>query len=82
MRFGDFNVNGLLENWPKYSSKLKNVLDSSDKSSDFATMWSEDIEQVLILLKLLPLVQTGRNTAPKRANFQEATKKLIIFSKV
>lgn len=47
------NANALLENWPQYSARLREICTHEPKYK-FKSSWSQDIEDVLSLLKVLP----------------------------
>lgn len=76
------NPNSFIEKWPSFSSRLKIMFESQYKSQLFATMWSTDVENILILLKLFPFKATGRNNVASASTFPNAIKKLIVFSEV
>lgn len=72
----------LVENWPVYACKLKGVLQHFGADSSFATIWPKDIEEFLMLLKLLPEAPKGRKTLSNRENFNGAIEKLIVYQPV
>lgn len=76
------NPNSFIEKWPSFSSRLKHMFESQFKSHLFATMWSTEVENLLILLKLFPFKATGRNNVTPSTAFSNAIKKLIVFSEV
>lgn len=62
--------------------KIETVLKIHGADKDFASVYNSDVEQMLMLLKLLPLRLGGRSNVPNRANFTKAIEKLIVFAKV
>lgn len=70
------NANALLEIWPLYSARLRKIREHEAKYK-FASTWSQDIEDVLCLLKVLP--SKGKSCEKLFANI---SKKLISFSVV
>lgn len=65
----------LIENWSKYPIKLREIL----ASSSFTTSWPRDIEDFLILLKLLPM----STKSPKGVQtFDKSVENLIVFQPV
>lgn len=69
--------------WPLYSEKVKKMLELDKKDDNFATMWPEDVEKFLMLLKLLPAVACGKSTLPEGLQtFNKSVEKLIVFNQV
>lgn len=79
--FSDVDSHAFLDTWSEFAEKLKKVHQQSYKS-DIDTEWSDDIENFLILLKLLPLSSGRKGQLATRLSFQNAIRKLIVFSKV
>lgn len=46
----------------------------------FVTMWPSEIEDLLMLLKLLPHKLTGKNSVASAHTFKDSIGKLIVFS--
>lgn len=67
------NVNALLENWTQYSARLREIC-AHEAKYKFATSWSQDIEDILRLLKVLP--SKGKSCEKLFAN---VCKKMISF---
>lgn len=61
---------------------VEKVLGNHGGLDDFATIFNEEIEKFLMLLKLLPIRNQGRSAASKRLNFNETIDKLLIYNKV
>lgn len=61
---------------------MKDILELHGAYKDFASVYPSDIEEILMLLKLLKLRQTGKSTASARLNFPLAIERLIVFAKV
>lgn len=70
------------EMWHKSKDKLEPALTTYGSIADFGTPFDSEIEEMLMLLKLLPLRQCGKTTSRHRLNFQQAIEKLIVFSQV
>lgn len=62
--------------------KIETVLKLHSADKDFASIYNSDVEQILMLLKLLPFRLGGRSNVPNRANFTKSIEKLIVFAKV
>lgn len=62
--------------------KIETVLNLHGADKDFASVYNLDVEQMLMLLKLLPFRLGGRSNVPNRANFTKSIEKLIVFAKV
>lgn len=80
VRYANIDSNAFLDSWPIYSSRLNDIL-KNQYASDVHTMWSADIQDLLILLKLLPARTNGRNLLSVES-FSKATEKLFVFRKV
>lgn len=80
MHFPNADSDGLTNKWPDFGSIIKSVLTESYQTN-VHTGWSDDVEQVLALLKILP-AKTGRNTKSLVVPFMQAVDKLIVHSEV
>lgn len=68
--------------WPELSKKLRIILTQTYQQKRFCTDWSLEIENILILLKLFPSCQIGRNIVASSTNFKRSTEKLIKYETV
>lgn len=80
VRYKEIDCNAFLDTWPTHSVRLNDILKDQYESSIY-TMWTEDIQDLLILLKLLPAKTNGRNLLSVES-FNKATEKLFVFRKV
>lgn len=71
-----------LTNWQFYATKLRNLMNVEYKSQMFVTKWPSEIEDLFILLKLVPWKPSGKSGAASAATFRDSMEKLIIFSNV
>lgn len=78
--FPNAKSGAFLELWPQYEPHLKDIL-SQDYKLCVQTVWPRGIENILILLKLLPAKSVGRN-AQNVLSFNKAINKLIVFHEV
>lgn len=67
------NANALIDIWPHFSQRLREICTSEDKYK-FTSTWSKDIEDILCLLKVLP--SKGKS---HEKLFSNVCKKLISF---
>lgn len=72
---------GLMKKWQNIGLHIKKVLSEQYKNKNVNAGWSDDIEQVLALLKALP-AKAGRNTRGQIVPFIQAVDKLIVHSEV
>lgn len=72
----------MLQKWSSYSLKLKQYYSEKVKGRHYNTRWSEDVEDFLLLLKLLPSKQAGKSAAATVANFNKASEMFITFELV
>lgn len=79
-RFSDSDCDAFLGSWPEYRVRLKEILRNQYQAS-IRTTWSEDISDLLILLKLNPARANGRNLLTIES-FNKAIEKLFVFRKV
>lgn len=79
LRFMEHNANNLLNNWALYSKRLNEML-TTVYNSHIYTQWSKDIQDILILLKLLPAKMDTKKVATLES-FNKAIEKTISFSK-
>lgn len=75
------NVNAFLDFWPEMSEKLNTVLNKYYPRQQFKTLWPKEIEDFLILLRLLPF-KPGCRSLSSPETFQNSIKRLLVFSKV
>lgn len=68
--------------WQQFSVGLDIVLKNQYASSMFFTNWPDDIEGILVLLKLLPANKVGRNALAKRDTFYKASERMIVYYQV
>lgn len=80
LRYKDIDCDAFLDSWPTNNVRLNDILTNQYETSVY-TMWSQDIQDLLILLKLLPAKSNGRNLLSVQA-FNKATEKLFVFRKV
>lgn len=78
----DIDTTTFFEMWLKCKDKIEPALSSYGSSEDFYTAFDTEVEQLLMLLKLLPLRQHGRTSARNRLNFNQAIEKLVVFCEV
>lgn len=72
-KFDGIAANALIDIWPLWLPKLRAKREA--ENPDFGTIWSEEIENVLLLLLFLPCM------SPKKV-FGSSDGKLIQFHKV
>lgn len=71
-----------IEKWPTIGPQLRNLLNDHYKVKHFQTDWSEEIEAVLVLLKMFPARQVGRNVIASEATFRKAVEQFIHYEPV
>lgn len=72
----------MIQKWPLYSKDLINML-TVTYNAHIYTQWPEDIQNVLILLKLLPATKKAKKTNDGQIElFSKAMEKLFVFRKV
>lgn len=69
-----------LDQWPNLRKRLNYILNNQYKSS-IQTLWPKDIQDILILLKLVHTKATGRNLQ-SIVGFNKSIDKLIVFREV
>lgn len=79
-RFPMAKCDGFLTQWPIYQSIIMDILKENYNQS-VNTMWSNEIEGVLALVKLLP-AKAGKKAAGQILPFTKAIDKLIVHSVV
>lgn len=77
-QFKDNANDTFLEKWPDYARALRAHCDSLDESPNH-TRWSQQIEDILLLLKVLPPKPKGRG---KVKPFLQLIDKMIVFNVV
>lgn len=79
IQFPDCFHHAFCDTWLIKGTKLGDVLNAEYGRHTFATKWPEIVENLLILLKLLP-AKNGRKGSVEV--FKKAIQKLIVFRKV
>lgn len=67
--------------WNTLSKHAVDVYESHFNTK-FTSSWTKDIDQLLVLLKLLPAKAAGKNLASIESSFAKAEQKLIVFRTV
>lgn len=80
LRYPTIDQNAFLVKWPKYATRVHDVLKTYYKKS-IKTMWCKDIESILALLKMLPAKGNGRNLQSMET-FNRSIDKLFWFRTV
>lgn len=81
IRFG-IERNIFFNEWNNCKVNVKTALQLHLSNDNLDYDYEEDVEHILLLLKLLPERQKGRKTAAMRLHFTDAIEKLVVFSKV
>lgn len=85
----DFDVrfntprNIFLQKWNRVKGNIKSVHSSKvSTQNEIPAQFGEGVEQMLLLLQMLPDVPKGKKTSKKRWTFAESVEKFIVFSPV
>ncbi|XP_055306986.1 uncharacterized protein LOC129571243 [Sitodiplosis mosellana] len=73
------NASVFVNEWPSISQQLRGILANHYKQKTFKTDWSAEIEDVLVVLKLFPTNQVGRNVIASIPNFNKSMNQFIHF---
>lgn len=65
------NSDSLIDNWPTLSDELRLMLDAKASGGGFIPKYRKEIQNVLVLLKILPT----------KASFKQSLKNFILFEK-
>lgn len=76
------NASAFLNKWPAIFPQLRNILRVHYREMNFKTDWSEDVENILVLLKMFPSRQIGRNVIASDATFKKSVEQFIHFEPV
>lgn len=76
------NCRAFFEKWPNFSTKLWDILTKHYNQHEFGTDWAKDIEEVLVLLKIFPSRQVGKNVIASDRTFENSVKNFIQFEPV
>lgn len=79
IRFPEASADGFIKKWPFYASNMKKIL-NDNYNQKIRTLWSEDVEQLLVVLKLLP-AKAGQKVAAGVLPFDRAIDKFIVHNK-
>lgn len=66
-----------MNKWSSIAPQLQVILTQHYKVSKFQTDWAEEIENILLLLKMFPSGQLGRNVIASDATFKKAVEQFI-----
>lgn len=79
-RFPDANVKVFVDEWPNIRTNL-NIILRQQYQTNIQTIWPADINDLFILLKLIPGKSNGRYALTVQS-FNKAIDKLIVFRTV
>lgn len=79
-QYADLNCNVFLEEWHNYQRKLRDYCNKKFKCKKHSA-WPDEIENVLLLLKLFPSKTRGAKNAEPQS-FYKSIDKLIVFNVV
>lgn len=65
--------------WGLIKDHIQYILEQKNGAENFSTMYNDDVEQLLMILKLFPARFAKGST---RLNFKQSIEKLIVFQKV
>lgn len=71
------NASAFFDFWPSFGPQLRDVFVNHYKQKQISTDWCREIEDVLVLLKMFPCRQVGRNFIATDAAFMKSIDKLI-----
>lgn len=80
--YKEINENALLEKWSSLAPQFRSILLVNYKIKNFETGWSDEIEDMLVLLKLLPSKQVGKHVISSEHTFNGAVDKFLKFMQV
>lgn len=75
-------ASAFLDKWPAIFPQLRNILREHYRERNFKTDWSENVESILVLLKMFPSRQIGRNVIASDATFKKSVEQFIHFEPV
>lgn len=76
----DVDSMSFLNDWPKYAAKIRAICEQDECL--FNTGWSDNIENVLLLLKLFPIKVKRNKSKPFHEPVLESIEKFIVFALV
>lgn len=75
-------ASAFLDMWPSISQQLRGILTNHYKRKKFKTDWCAEIEDILVVLKLFPANQVGRNAVASIPNLNKSINQFIHFEPV
>lgn len=76
--FANVDPNSFLNTWPLTKTTFRNYLEKEMKTG-LHTDYAEEIEDILVLLRLLPSNVASKKYIETVENFEQAIKELIIY---
>ncbi|XP_031639195.1 uncharacterized protein LOC116351255, partial [Contarinia nasturtii] len=77
LTFEAANASAFMEKWPVFAPQLREILFSHYKVKRFKTSWADDVEGILVLLKMFPSNQVGRNVIASDPTFKKSIEQFI-----
>lgn len=74
--------NAFIDMWAQWKNNIEKVLSQQGALNHISMGFDTEVEQFLMLLKLLLPRTQGRSAVSKRLNFDQAVDKLLVFVKV
>lgn len=82
MAYPEISAVALIDKWIVLGPQLRDILTRHYKVKNFKTDWSEDIESILVLLKMFRARQVGRNVIASDTTFKTSVNQFIHFKPV
>lgn len=82
LAYPEISAFALIDKWIVFGPQLRDILTSHYKVKNFKTDWFEDIERILVLLKMFPARQVGRNVIASDTTFKTSVNQFIHFEPV
>lgn len=71
-----------INKWPEMWAQFRYILIDHYKVNTFTTDWSEEVENILVLLKMFPSKQVGKNVIASNINFNKSVESFLHFEPV
>lgn len=78
----EINATAFIDKWTMFGPQLRDILTNHYKVQTFTTDWPKDVEDILVLLKMFPARQVGRNVIASDTTFKKSVDQLIHYEPV
>lgn len=79
LKYQNLNAMSLFEKWPSYSQQLNEILQKEHSNAKFHSVWPQEIDDFLVLLKLFPVRGSTKKEVASHSAYLKSVGNLLKF---